>query len=374
MGAATAFFAARSGLRTMVLESRPTLGTLSTAAATGAFRLQFDNPEELAMVRESVEFFHHFADHTGFRDADLGLRAGGYLWIATDESTATRQRERVARQREWGLDDVELLAERELHRRFPYLERSAIQARYRAGDGWLDPRRLTLGLARASGARFAPRTTVEGIGVRGGVVTGVTTSRGRVDAGAVVVAAGCFSARLVATVGIELPIRMVRRHRLVLAEVPELPPDAPMTIDEATGTHWRPAAGGAHVMRPDPDEPPGEPLFDVPSRESFAFDVLDPESPHAAARLAPLWRSVWERGVAWTLRAGQYDLTPDHRPLLGATPIAGLFLSCGYSGHGVMSSVGAARRVVDAVRGLLAPDGNPFRFDRPMGGRERDVL
>ena len=71
----------------MILERRPALGTWSTAAATGAFRLQFDNPEELAMVRESVEFFLHFEEATGLTGHDLGLEARGYLWVATDEGS-----------------------------------------------------------------------------------------------------------------------------------------------------------------------------------------------------------------------------------------------------------------------------------------------
>ena len=55
IGCATAFFAARAGLRVVVLERRAALGTLTTPASTGAFRLQFDNAEEIAAVREGVE-------------------------------------------------------------------------------------------------------------------------------------------------------------------------------------------------------------------------------------------------------------------------------------------------------------------------------
>ncbi|HEU5441214.1 MAG TPA: FAD-dependent oxidoreductase, partial [Ktedonobacterales bacterium] len=57
VGAATAFFAARAGRRTVVIEKRPAPGTLTTPAATGAFRLQFDNPEEMALVREGVALY-----------------------------------------------------------------------------------------------------------------------------------------------------------------------------------------------------------------------------------------------------------------------------------------------------------------------------
>src|SRR6186713_3430678 len=72
IGCATAFFAARAGLRVVVLERHAALGTLTTPVSTGAFRLQFDNPEEIAMVREGVELFDAFADRTGLTGWDLG--------------------------------------------------------------------------------------------------------------------------------------------------------------------------------------------------------------------------------------------------------------------------------------------------------------
>ena len=65
IGCATAFFAARAGLRVVVLERRAALGTLTTPVSTGAFRLQFDNAEEIAMVGEGVELFDAFAERTG---------------------------------------------------------------------------------------------------------------------------------------------------------------------------------------------------------------------------------------------------------------------------------------------------------------------
>src|SRR5215831_7256417 len=203
-GAALAFFARRAGLAVVIVERRPALGTWSTAAATGAFRLQFDNPEELAVVRESVGFFLSFADETGLAGYDLGLETGGYLWVATDEATAARQRALVERQRGWGLDDVELIAGEELRRRFPYLCEGVLQARFRAGDGWLDPRRLTIGLARASRARVVAPAEVMELDVERDTVRGVVTDRGAISAAAVVIAAGNRSARLAASVGLTL--------------------------------------------------------------------------------------------------------------------------------------------------------------------------
>src|SRR5438105_1801755 len=83
VGAATAFFASRAGLRTVVLERRPALCTLTTPASTGAFRAQFDNPEEIALVRESIALFEQFAEVTSLPGYDLDLRQQGYLWLTT---------------------------------------------------------------------------------------------------------------------------------------------------------------------------------------------------------------------------------------------------------------------------------------------------
>ncbi|MFI5273303.1 MAG: NAD(P)/FAD-dependent oxidoreductase [Ktedonobacterales bacterium] len=375
VGAATAFFAARAGLRAVVVETRPALASLTTPAATGAFRAQFDNLEEMGLVREGIALFTRFGEVVGLPDYDIGLRQQGYLWLATRDETVRRQRELVARQHAWGLDDVEWLDGDEARRRFPYLAPGVRGARFRAGDGWLDPRRLAMGYAAASGARFVPATAVTGLHLAGGRVGAVRTTRGVVATPRVVIAAGPFSRAVAALAGVEVPLAFVRRQRVVLPEAPEVPPDAPMTIDEETGAHWRPALAGAHLMWTTPTEPPGPPLDDVPASYAFAFGLLDPASEHAVARISPFWRAVWERHTAhWFVIAGQYSYSPDHRPLLGATPVEGLYINCGYSGHGIMASAGGSRIVVDEMRGALANEANPFRLGRPLVERELDVL
>lgn len=377
VGAATAFFAARAGLRPLVLERRPALCTLTTPASTGAFRAQFDNPEEIALVSESIALFADFAQATGLEGYDLDMRRQGYLWLTTSEAGVVIQKELVARQHAWGLTDVEWFDGDEARRRFPYLSPNVIGARFRAGDGWLDVRRLTLGYAAAAsrGAVFATNTTVTGFDVQGGRVGAVHTSRGSVSTARVVVAAGPFAGEVAGMAGIELPLSLVRRQKLVMPDVPEVPPWAPMTIDEETGAHWRPALKGANLLRTSPGVPPGPPLEDVPTSVDFVFGLLDPASEHSVARISPFWREVWARQTShYYLQAGQYSYTPDHKPFLGPTPIEGLYLNCGYSGHGIMASGGGSRIVVDTITGTLRPEDNPFRLDRPLVGRHMDIL
>jgi sarcosine oxidase subunit beta len=374
IGCATAFFAQRAGLRTTLIEKRPALATLTTSVSAGAFRLQFDNQEEVELVRESVDFFDGFAERTGLSDWDIQVRHQGYLFVTTTEAAARAQQEHATALRKWGLDDVELLDSNEARSRFPYLSPAILNARFRQRDGWVEPRRLALGLARASGATFVLGEAVTGFEMSADRVTGVRTSTGSIESGLVMIAAGPLSGPLARLAGLDLPVITVRRQKLVVPDVPEVPTDAPMTIEVETGAHWRPGLNGAFGLwtAPSPSEPP---LDEVPTSSDFAFGLLDPSSDHSLARIAPFWSRVWESSrLQWWLQAGQYTYTPDHRPLLGPTQVPGLAVNTGYSGHGIMGSIGGSRRAVDAMTGKVQPADNPFRPDRKMRERVFDVL
>jgi sarcosine oxidase, subunit beta len=375
VGAATAFFARRAGLRVVLLEKRPALCTLTTPASTGAFRLQFDNAEEIALVREGIELFDHFAEVTELPGYDLRIRKQGYLFCAFSDAGARHQRHFVDALQGWGVEDVELLSGDEARYRFPYLSADVIQARFRAGDGWLDPKRLTLGYVRASGASVCLETPAVGFDLKGERVTGVVTPHGTIACEHAVVATGPFAAPVAALAGLQLDLRPTIRQKLVIPDLPVIPQDSPMTIDEETAAHWRPGLNGCFALWTEAATPPGEPLENVPTNADFAFGLLNPRSPRSLARLSPIWESVWQEGsLYWVLQAGQYVYTADHRPLLGPSDLPGLVLNCGYSGHGIMASAGGSRVAVDAMLGRIAPEANSFRPQRSMVERPLDIL
>lgn len=376
VGAATAFHAARAGLRPLLIERRPALCSLTTAVAAGGFRLQMETREQLDLVRESAELFLDFAAVTGESGLDPGVRQQGYLWATTSAEGAERQRRLVERQRAWGVTDVDLLDGDEARRAFPFLAPEVVQARFRAADGLLDPKAITMGLAAASGAEAVVGCEVVGFRLRGGRVVEVRTSQGDVAPGAVVVAAGPFSGQVARLAGVELPVTAVRRQKLVMPEVRQVPPGAPMTVDDDTGAHWRPAFRGASLLFAEPEEPPGPPSQDVPLDHRFAFRLLDPVSPVSVSRVTPFWREVWaEWSAPWVLQAGQYTMTPDHRPLIGQVDVDGLLINTGYSGRGVMAGPAGSRRLVDLLTGKLSPAANPLRPDRPFAAEPAvDIL
>jgi glycine/D-amino acid oxidase-like deaminating enzyme len=373
VGAATAFHAARAGLRPLIVEARPRLCTLTTSVAAGAFRLQFDDLEELELVRESVAMFLAFEEATGQSEFRLRVARRGYLWLTTDDATAERQRSLVERLHAWGQSDVDLVVGEEVRHRWPWVTPDVIQARWRADDGFLDTKGLTFGLAAGADADVLTSSPVTGFKVVGDRLAAVETENGSIACGAAVICCGPLSGTVADLAGVDLTIVTVPRQKLIMPHVPEVPADGPMVIDEDTGAHWRPAHDhGAWLLFTDPTTAPTEPTMDVSTDHRFAFRLLDPASPVAVARTVPFWRDVWERGVDhWMLQAGQYTVTPDYRPLIGFTEVEGLFVNTGYSGHGIMLGPAGGRICVEAIA-----DGRPGPFDprEPRSVRQQPTL
>ena len=278
VGCATAFRAARAGLRTVVLDARPRPATLTTPAATGAYRLQFDNAEEVALVREGIELYEDFAAATGLPGYEMGLRrratcsalatsergraaagarrAAARVWPGSTWSCSTATRSGVASRgspkRSSRLDSAPATAS---STRFGW--HGATRSRPRRGRVWIG--------RRAPARRPSPSASASSsLRVVGGRIVAVETHDGAVAAPLVVIATGPFVGRTAALAGVDVPIAPTRRQKVVVPDAPEVPGDAPMTIDETTGAHWRPALRGAYILLTEPATPPTEPGLERP--------------------------------------------------------------------------------------------------------------
>nr|MBC7244788.1 FAD-binding oxidoreductase [Chloroflexota bacterium] len=361
IGCATAFYATRAGFDTVVLERRDGLGTLTTAASEECFRAQFDEPENVKMMQESIAVFENFPDVVGVPDCDIHIHQQGYLFLTMEEHRVELLRKRVEHQHRIGLLDVEFLEGDEVRRRFPYVGPDVLAATFRAKDGWLSAHELTYGFAKGSSAFFALRTEATGIRLDGQGVAAVMTTRGEIATRCAVIAAGPFSGVVASWVGLQLPLTNLRRQKVVIGNLPIVPRDAPMHIDADMGPYWRPEVGGAALGWALPEEP-SEPMEQVPTDWTFPAVVLD-----GVSRLVPFWQEVAEKLTRENvfLSAGQYTCTPDNKPIIGPCPdIPGLYFNLGYAGHGIMASAGGARLLVDLILDPAANARNPFRYER----------
>jgi len=360
-GASDAFFLSRAGLSVVVLERGDQLAGLTTAQSAACFRAQWDEPDYAALVLPSIDFYGSFAERIGLSGWDIGLRRHGWVFITGAEDGPVNVQAFVAGHRRLGVDDSEYLTGDEARRRFPWLGPDVTAASYRAQDGWLSPYEVTYGFAKASSAIFLLRTVATGIVTDRAAIAGVDTAGGTIGTRCVVLAAGPFSRRLAASAGIDLPVAAIRRHRAMVAPRPEIPGHGPMTVDMDTHAWWRPEGGGAFLGQGLPEEP-AEPALDVPVDWTFPAVAMD-----AAGRLVPFWRDLAGRltQAEVSLGAGQYTVTADGRPIIGAIRgVDGLFIHGADNGWGVESAPEAGRRLAAIVlAGEDRPD-NPFRIDR----------
>jgi sarcosine oxidase subunit beta len=365
VGCASAFFLAKSGREPLVIERASAIATATTAVSAHAIRCQFTEPENIAQMSESLRTYETFRDVVGDPAAQINLVQSGYLFASADPADIPSFEQRVARQRELGVTDVELLSGDDIRYRFPWMSNEIVIGAFRARDGWIDSVLAAEHFLTASNAALALDTTATRIEAGDGRVSGVLTTKGRIATDTVVLAAGPFSREIAPE---PLPVALWRRHRIILDADPRIPRNAPMTIDANTGAHWRPHAGGALMAwaQAESDRPATWPVERDPDWPDLIL-----RSDRGIGRLCPFWDEITP-GITpgqYLFTAGQYTVSPDHKPLIGpANETSGLWLNTGYSGHGIMGSPSGSRLLADLLAGREASADNPFHPGRFSSG------
>jgi len=211
-------------------------------------------------------------------------------------------------------------------------------------------------------------TRVTGIKVAEGRVHIVLTTKGGFEAPIVINAAGAYAAPVGKMVGLDIPVHPYRRHVFVSAPLDEIRKDAPMVIDFHTGFWFRREGPGLIFGMRNPDE-----------RESFDTSVdwgfLAALGEVACQRLPILGNTGIMRA-----QAGLYADTPDSCAIIGdVRRVEGLYLACGFSGHGFMHSPAVGKAIVELILETESslPDITSLsldRFQKQAYHQERNVV
>jgi glycine oxidase len=217
-------------------------------------------------------------------------------------------------------------------------------------EGHVDNRRLGRALVAACRERGVVIETVASVKVECDArrVLGMRTDFGFTPAGAVINAAGAWAGRLQGLPAAVLPAVEPRKGQMLALQVPA------GFVRRAT---WLP---GAYVVPRDDgrllvgatDERAG---FDERVTAAGLRTILDAVL-DAAPALAGF--SVVE---TW---AGLRPGTPDGRPYIGATPLAGLYLAAGHYRNGILLAPATARLVCEAVMGTADAQLEAFSLGR----------
>ena len=89
------------------------------------------------------------------------------------------------------------------------------------------------------------------------------------------------------------------------------------------------------------------------------------EAPRVALAAALELFPVFARADAPRSWAGSVDVTPDASPILGPTPLEGLFVNCGWGTGGLKATPGAGRMYAETIAtGETHPLAEPFALER----------
>ena len=325
MGASTAYHLAARGYHNIVLlEKEDFFGLGATGRCAGGVRYQFSTEINVRLSIESLPMLERFEAEIG---QAVDYRKCGYLFVLTTPQDVAAFQRNVNMQNRLGVR-TEWLDGDEVRRRLPLMRLDdVLGGSFNPQDGLVDPNGVVMGYIGAAqrlGIKAIPSCPVTGIMLQHGRVTGVSTPQGDIFAPVIVDATGPWSGLTCAMAGVHVPVTPIRRQWLTTSPLPELPADFPFVLDFAQSLYFHREGPGLLTGMSNNKELPG-------------FDQnIDPEWElvHMEAAIARL-PLLEKAGLASNL-AGLYEVTPDAHPIFGKTPVEGLYLITGFSGHGFM--------------------------------------
>jgi glycine oxidase len=325
IGAACAYNLALRNVSVSVIEAGPRPGA-ATPAAGGMLAPFAESAAEdplLSLCVRARDVYNDLSvvlqEETGI---DIGLRTEGILQVAFTEEEAAGLKSDIAWQRQSGFA-TEWLSAEDVRELVPGLGPEALGGAHAPEDGGLVPMALREALlegARKRGMTLVEGQSVERLVVSDGQVTGVETGTGPLPAGAVVVAAGCWSG------GLEglprpLPVEPIRGQMAAL----DWPAGEPPAIIYGGG-------GGTYVL-----ERGGEAIAGSTMEQAgFATGVTEDGLRQVYRSVRRIYPALTELPVKRTW-AGLRPGTPDNRPILGRDPeVENLWYATGHGRNGIL--------------------------------------
>jgi glycine/D-amino acid oxidase-like deaminating enzyme len=407
VGVFAAYYLAGRGLSVALVE-KGRVGAEQSSRNWGWCRQQNRDARELPMATRSLDLWDAFGAESG---EDTGFSRCGLLYLSNDEAELARW----ARWRDFAKTaDVttHMLDTAEATRRGAATGRDWKGGVFSPTDGIADPASAAPAVARAilkRGSTVHQMCAARGLETEGGRVSTVVTEHGVIRTRVAILAGGAWASSFCNQLGIRFPLASIRSSILSVSAGADGLPDALHTATisvtrRGDGGHTLAISGRGRVD-PTPQQLRFSPQF-LPmflrrwrsllpgglegvrtSHETLRHWRLDQPTPMERVRIldpAPDQNTVrltYQRALdllpelkrtrvsaTW---AGYIDSTPDGVPAIGQiSPLPGLILAAGFSGHGFGLGPGAGHLIADIVTGA-APivDPRPFAPDRFFGFR-----
>ncbi|GAC1360296.1 MAG: glycine oxidase ThiO [Ktedonobacteraceae bacterium] len=351
VGCSIAYYVRKAGMEVTVLE-RGEIGAQASTAAAGLLAplgpLAGPGPFADLLLASFARFPTLATELEEVSGIKPGYEQTGALRVVRNPKRVARLQKRLQAWEPLGLRMYWLSGD-EARRIEPLLSADICAAIYAPEEAQINAARLVQAFALAAqnfGARISTHTPVERILHHMGRISAVQTAKGEIiSCSHLVIAAGAWTAQVVAGLSVEVPVRPLNGQMLALKDV-----------------------GLRHIIFGDAAYlvPRGDEVLVGATKEDIGFVTQVTAEGQAwlrdvAYRLAPaLKASTVERQWAG-LRPG----TPDTRPVLG--PVAGwsnLWLASGHNSVGIMLSPLTGQMIADCIMSGQVPELlRPFTLD-----------
>ena len=352
-GLATAYYLAKvHGITNVAVLEKSYIGSGNTGRNTTIVRSNYERTANAHFYEFSLKLWEGLSVDLNYNTM---FSPRGVVDVVQTEGGLEFARRRGNSMRLHGID-AELLDAEQVRELLPGLCRDN-EARYPIRGGLLQPRAgnarhdaVAWGFARAAdslGVDIIQDCEVTGFVRDGNRITGVETSKGTIGAGRVGLAVAGSTGQVAGLAGLKLPIE----SHLLQAFVTE--PVKPLIHTVATFEiehfYISQSDRGSLVFGGRQD---GYPSYKQRGNLPIVHEVLE-----SAASLFPMLSRL--RLVRhW---GGLTDMTPDGSPIIGHSPIDGLFLNCGWGYTGFKATPGSGWMFAHALA-----QGEPHDINRPF--------
>ncbi|MGP8078143.1 MAG: NAD(P)/FAD-dependent oxidoreductase [Thermoplasmata archaeon] len=373
VGNPTAYFLAREGLRTLVLDERPSSGQGQNKAAIGGVRATHSDPAKIRLCQQSLDIFSRWKESTG---TDIGWKKGGYCFPAFDEPVESTLRKLLPIQKAHHLN-IDWLDAEGIRRVVTGITPNGLRGgTYSPDDGQVSPLKASESFTNEAvrhHAQYRYREPVTALLTEDHTVVGVRTEQGEYRAPVVINVAGAQATAICRMAGLDLPVLPESHEAGISAPVREFL--APLVVD------LRPGPEGKTINFYFGQDSDGQIIFCYTPKERFpgenrtsTFEFM----PIVAARLVNLIPRLKNLTIRRVWR-GLYPMTPDGNPIVGKAPhVKGLLLGIGMCGQGFMLGPGVGMNLASlAIRGTPAIDPEVFDLLSPArdlyGGKKESL-
>ena len=360
-GLATAYYLAKNhGVTNVAVLEKGWLGGGNTGRNTTIIRSNYLWDESAALYEKSLQLYEGLSRDLNF---NIMFSQRGVLNLAHTESELREIARRTNAIRLNGIDS-EILTPAQIKAMVPILNTSP-DARYPVLGASLQRRggiarhdAVAWGLARAADARgvdIIQNGEVTGFDISEGRVRGVRTSRGAIAANKVGIVVAGHSSVLADMAGFRLPIES---HPLQAAVSEPIKP----VLDTVV------MSGTVHVYVSQSDR--GELVMGagIDAYTSYAQRGSPPVIETMMASAVDLF-PIFSRLRMMRQWGGVVDVCPDASPIIGATPVGGLFINAGWGTGGFKATPGSGFVFAHHIaRGEPHPLAQPFALTRFTSG------